>query len=129
VPLSRQPDTSAANSVSLAPEFSAARMPREVVNSWKAIASSLTENRNGAKMCFHVDTVYLARRIRRNWLHLGSKEVGPKIAAIFSAVESCRRPNIPIRRCLADVLPGLANCSIQSLAQLIPEVYAARTTN
>jgi transposase len=42
---------------------------------------------------------------RRNWLHLGSKEAGPKIAAIFSVVESCRRLNIPIRKYLADVLP------------------------
>ena len=31
---------------------------------------------------------------RENWLHLGSKEAGPKIAAIFSIVESCRRLNI-----------------------------------
>ena len=42
---------------------------------------------------------------RKNWLHLGSKEAGPKIAAIFSVVESCRRLNIPIRKYLADVLP------------------------
>jgi len=53
---------------------------------------------------------------RKNWLHLGSKEAGPKIAAIFSVVESCRRLNIPIRKYLADVLPGLANRSIQPLA-------------
>jgi transposase len=32
---------------------------------------------------------------RRNWLHLGSKEAGPKIAAIFSVIETCRRLNIP----------------------------------
>jgi transposase len=63
---------------------------------------------------------------RRNWLHLGSKEAGPKIAAIFSVVESCRRLNIPIRRYLADTLPGLANRSIQSLADLTPAAYAAR---
>jgi transposase len=62
---------------------------------------------------------------RRNWLHLGSKEAGPKIAAIFSVVESCRRLNIPVRRYLADILPGLANRSIQSLAELTPAVYAA----
>ena len=63
---------------------------------------------------------------RRNWLHLDSKEAGPKIAAIFSVVESCRRLNIPIRCYLADVLPGLANRSIQSLAGLTPEAYAAK---
>lgn len=63
---------------------------------------------------------------RRNWLHLGSKEAGPKIAAIFSVVESCRRLHIPIRKYLADILPGLANRSIQTLADLTPDAYAAR---
>lgn len=66
---------------------------------------------------------------RKNWLHLGSKEAGPKIAAIFSVVESCRRHNIPIRKYLGDVLPGLANRSIQSLAELTPTAYAARMAN
>jgi transposase len=62
---------------------------------------------------------------RRNWLHLGSKEAGPKIAAIFSTVESCRKLRVPIRQYLADVLPGLANCSIQKLPALTPTAYAA----
>jgi hypothetical protein len=66
---------------------------------------------------------------RKNWLHLGSKEAGPKIAAIFSIVESCRRLNIPVRKYLGDVLPGLANRSIQSLAVLTPTAYAARLAN
>ena len=66
---------------------------------------------------------------RRNWLHLGSKEAGPKIAAIFSVVESCRRLNIPIRRYLGDALPGLATRSIQSLAELTPTACAIRMAN
>ena len=45
---------------------------------------------------------------RKNWIHLGSQEAGPKVAAILSVVESCRRLNIPIRDYLTDVLPGLA---------------------
>ena len=57
---------------------------------------------------------------RRNWLHLGSKEAGPKIAAIFSVVESCRKLGAPIRHYLANVLPGLADRSIQELAGLTP---------
>ena len=63
---------------------------------------------------------------RKNWLHLGSKEAGPKIAAIFSIVESCRKQNVPIRQYLADTLPGLADRSIQSLAELTPTAYAAK---
>ena len=62
---------------------------------------------------------------RRNWVHIGSKEAGPKVAAIFSIVESCRRLGLPIRRYLAAVLPGLANRSIQSLDPLTPAAYAA----
>jgi len=62
---------------------------------------------------------------RRNWLHLGSKEAGPKIAAIFSIVESCRKLGAPIRQYLADVLPGLADRSIHELAGLTPSAYAA----
>ena len=63
---------------------------------------------------------------RRNWLHLGSKEAGPKIAAIFSIVESCRKLDVPIRNYLADVLPGLADRSIQALAELTPAAYVAK---
>ena len=62
---------------------------------------------------------------RRNWLHVGSKEAGPKIAAIFSVIESCRKLNIPTRKYLADALPGLAERSIQALAVLTPTAYAA----
>jgi len=59
-------------------------------------------------------------------LHIGSKEAGPKVAAIFSIVESCRKLNVPIRQYLTDVLPGLSNRSIQLLVDLTPTAYAAR---
>jgi transposase len=65
---------------------------------------------------------------RKNWIHLGSAEAGPKVAAIFSIVETCRRLRLPIREYLAAVLPGIANRSIQSLAQLTPAAYAASKT-
>jgi hypothetical protein len=65
---------------------------------------------------------------RKDCLHLGSKEAGPKIAAIFSIVESCRRLGVPIRKYLLDMLPGLADRSIQSLIELTPTVYAAKMT-
>jgi transposase len=62
---------------------------------------------------------------RKNWIHVGSPEAGPKIAAIISVVESCRRLGLPVRQYLADVLPGLANRSIRSLANLTPAAYKA----
>ena len=48
---------------------------------------------------------------RKNWIHIGSQQAGPKVAAILSIVESCRRLKIPTREYLAAVLPGLADCS------------------
>jgi len=46
---------------------------------------------------------------RRNWIHIGSEQAGPRVAAILSVVESCRRLQIPIREHLCSMLPGLAN--------------------
>ena len=55
---------------------------------------------------------------RRNWIHIGSSQAGPKIAALLSVVESYRRLKFPVRDYLAAVLPGLADCPIQRLAEL-----------
>ncbi len=63
---------------------------------------------------------------RKNWIHLGSPQAGPKVAAILSIVESCRRMNIPIRDYLGAVLPGLAYICIQRLAELTPAAWAVR---
>jgi transposase len=63
---------------------------------------------------------------RKNWIHLGSQQAGPKVAAILSIVESCRRLNIPIRDYLAAVLPGFADRSLQHIKHLTPAAWAAR---
>ena len=65
---------------------------------------------------------------RKNWIHIGSKQAGPRVAAILSVVESCRRLEIPIRDYLADILPGLANTSIQHVAELTPAAWIAKHT-
>jgi len=62
---------------------------------------------------------------RRNWIHVGSAQAGPKVAAILSVVESCRRLRLPIRGYLAQVLPGLANLSVKRLDNLTPAASAA----
>ena len=65
---------------------------------------------------------------RKNWTHIGSKQAGPRVAAILSVVESCRRLKVPVRDYLADILPGLANTSIQRVAELTPAAWIARHT-
>ena len=57
---------------------------------------------------------------RKNWIHIGSKEAGPRVAAIVSIVETCRRLNVPIRDYLGWVLPGLADRPISQTAELTP---------
>ena len=62
---------------------------------------------------------------RRNWIHIGSKEAGPRVAAIISVVETCRRLKIPVRDYLGSILPGLADFPINRIAELTPSAWAA----
>ena len=62
---------------------------------------------------------------RKNWIHVGSEEAGPRVAAILSVVESCRRLRIPLREYLASVLPGMANLPIQRIHSCTPAAWAA----
>jgi hypothetical protein len=63
---------------------------------------------------------------RKNWIHLGSREAGPKVAAILSVMETCRRKGIAAREYLSAVLPGLGAVSIQRIAEFTPLAWAAR---
>ena len=63
---------------------------------------------------------------RKNWIHLGSKEAGPRVAAIISIVETCRRLTLPVRDYLGSVLPGLADFPINRVAELTPTAWAVR---
>lgn len=63
---------------------------------------------------------------RKNWIHIGSEQAGPRVAAIISVIESCRRLKIPIRNYLADILPGLANASAHHIAEITPVAWAAK---
>ena len=62
---------------------------------------------------------------RKNWLHIGSPQAGPKVAAILSVVESCRRLQVPVRNYFSTVLPGLADLPIQRLPNVTPSVWIA----
>ena len=62
---------------------------------------------------------------RKNWLHVGSVKAGPRIAAIASLVESCRRLRLPIVDYLMAVLPGLPDRTLRQAAQLTPARWSA----
>jgi hypothetical protein len=58
--------------------------------------------------------------------HIGSPQSGPKVAAILSVVESCRRLKLPVRDHLAAVLPGLADLPIHCLLELTPAEWVVK---
>ncbi len=62
---------------------------------------------------------------RKNWLHVGSAQSGPKVAAILSVVESCRRLKLPITKYLGDILPGMNARKLSEVASLTPARWAA----
>ena len=60
---------------------------------------------------------------RKNWLHIGSPQAGPKVAAILSVVESCRRLQVPVRDYFSGILPGLADLPTRLLPDLTPSAW------
>jgi transposase len=60
---------------------------------------------------------------RKNWLHIGSPEAGPKVAAIASIVETCRRLDIHLRTYLGDVLPKLGQWPVNRVGELTPTAW------
>lgn len=63
---------------------------------------------------------------RKNWLRVGHETAGPKLAAIMSIVETCRRLDIPLREYLGDILPTLGQWPITRVAELSPTAWKAR---
>jgi transposase len=62
---------------------------------------------------------------RKNWIHIGSKQAGPKVAAILSVVETCRRLKLSVRDYLAAVLPALSYRKMNEVKKLTPLVLAS----
>jgi transposase len=62
---------------------------------------------------------------RKNWLHVGSALSGPKVAAILSVVESCRRLGVPVKDYFTAVLPGLNRRTLSQVANLTPSRWSA----
>lgn len=114
----------------------------------RAVARGITEEHAGAsggvhiniwaklRRCFDYAEVELSNNLaensmrpiaigRKNWLHVGSAQAGPKVAAILSVVESCRRLGAPVKEYLAAVLPGLNQRTLSEVANLTPARWSA----
>jgi transposase len=96
----------------------------------KAVAYTLSQWKKLAR-CLEHERVELSNNLaensmrgvavgRKNWLHVGSVKAGPKVAAILSVVESCRRIGAPVKEYLLDVLPGLDRRRLNEVAELTP---------
>ena len=66
---------------------------------------------------------------RKNWLHIGSEQAGPRIAAIMSIFETCRRLEINIRDYLNEILPKLPEWPANRVAELSPMAWKAARQN
>jgi hypothetical protein len=62
---------------------------------------------------------------RKNWLHVGSAKAGPKVAAILSVIESCRRLGVPAKEYLLAVLPGMDRRKMAEVARLTPARWSS----
>ncbi len=63
---------------------------------------------------------------RKNWLHIGSAQSGPKVAATLSVVESCRPLAVPVKDYLLSVLPGIECRKLSEVAALTPARWASQ---
>ena len=61
---------------------------------------------------------------RKNWMHLGSQQSGPKVAAIMTVIASAQRLGLNVRDYLAFVLPRLADPEFKTSA--LPELLPTR---
>jgi transposase len=62
---------------------------------------------------------------RKNWIHIGSSQAGPKVAAILSVMGSRRRLKFSVRHYLAAILPGSADLPMKRLPSLTPYIWAS----
>ncbi|MBT4224162.1 MAG: IS66 family transposase [Opitutae bacterium] len=68
---------------------------------------------------------------RKNWIHIGSENAGPKIAGIISIVETCLKLEIRPRDYLKEILPEVAErlkTGRQELSDLTPMAWKANQT-
>ena len=101
------------------------RAIRYTVNQWEKLMATINDGEIELSTNLAENSMRPVALGRKNWLHIGSRQAGPKVAAILSLVESCRRLGIPVKDYLSDILPGLRNRPASQAAQLTPARWTA----
>lgn len=109
----------------LLPQNAMGKAIRYTVNQWEKLMTTINDGEIELSTNVAENSMRPVALGRKNWLHIGSPKAGPKVAAILSLVESCRRLGIPVKEYLSDVLPGLRNLSTSKATQLTPARWAA----
>lgn len=72
---------------------------------------------------------------RKNWIQIGSESAGPKVAALLSVLETCKRLGLNAREYLLEVLPVLAYqetrpglSGVKTAAELTPTAWVRLRT-
>ena len=96
------------------------------LNQWSRLAAFLEEGQ------IEIDNNWCENGIRpvalgrKNWLHIGSEAAGPRVAAIMSILETCRRLKLDVREYLRQILPQLPGWPINKVAELTPTAWQIR---
>ena len=88
-----------------------------------ALENALTMRTPDRGLYFHSDR---GSQYSSQAVHVGSKEAGPRVAAIISIGETCRRLSLPLRDYLSSVLPGLPDFPSNRVAEFTPKAWATR---
>ncbi len=107
------------------PQSAMGKAIQYTLNQWSALKAAVDDGRIELSNNLAENSMRPVALGRKNWLHIGSKQAGEKVAAILSLVESCRRLKIPPKQYLCDILPGLRNRPVSEVAQLTPARWAA----
>jgi len=110
---------------SLAPGGTLAKACDYTLNQWSRLEEFLRDGRLEADNNWCEGAIRPLALGRKNWLHIGSAAAGPKVAALASIVETCRRLDLNLRRYLQDVLPKLGDWPIKRVAELTPTAWQA----
>jgi transposase len=98
------------------------------LNQWERLMAFLQDGR------IEIDNNWCENGIRpialgrKNWLHIGSEGAGPRVAAIISVMETCRRLKIDVRAYLRDVLPKLPDWPVNRVTELTPMAWQTRNS-